>query len=129
MARASDERDVARQPQNFADAHILDTRADHLYIHTGTWLHNSLLPPTLHEGAAPTEQEVTAHDKSLFAPRLSSESFNEEWYVLLDNLAWCCTYGKKNCITTAMYSQDEPLSLGKISRITWSKVSEGVFRC
>ena len=95
----------------------------------GTWLHNSLLPPTLQEGPAPTAQQVEAHDKSLFTPRLTAQALNEEWHTALDSLAWCCTYGKKNCITTAIYSQDEPLTLSKIARITWAKVSEGTFRC
>jgi hypothetical protein len=92
-------------------------------------LHNSLLPPTLQEGPAPTAQQVEAHDKSLFTPRLTAQALNEEWHTALDSLAWCCTYGKKNCITTAIYSQDEPLTLSKIARITWAKVSEGTFRC
>jgi hypothetical protein len=42
----------------------------------------------LQEGAAPTEHEMAAHDKSLFTPRLSSEALNEEWHVALESLAW-----------------------------------------
>jgi hypothetical protein len=43
----------------------------------------------LQDSSPPTEQDVAAHDKSLFTPRLTLEAFNEEWHVALDSLAWC----------------------------------------
>ena len=63
--------------------------AAHLARAGGTWLHNTLLPPLLQEGSAPSQQEVANVDKSLFTPRLTTEAWNEEWAVALENLAWC----------------------------------------
>jgi hypothetical protein len=47
--------------------------------------------------------------------------------VALENLAFVCTYGKRNCLTGRMYTGE--LSLGKISGLVWSKLREGVTQC
>lgn len=96
----------------------------------GPWLHN-ILPPMLHEGQAPTEAEVTAASRhGLFSTEVLSSPLAclaLEWEMCLENLAFACTYGKRNCLTSQMYSGE--LSLGKVCRLVWGKLSEGVVRC
>ena len=50
-----------------------------------------------------------------------------EWAASLENLAFVCTYGKKNCLTGDMYRGE--LSLGKICSLVGAKLREGVVRC
>ena len=54
-------------------------------------------------------------------------SLRAENALALDSLAFACTYGKKNCLTNDMYSGE--LSYGKVCRLVWGKLSEGVVRC
>lgn len=93
----------------------------------GPWLHG-VLPAMLLEGAPPAAPAV-ASGGALSSPRalLDGRAWAEEWEVALDNLAFVCTYGKKNCLTNQMYSG--PLSLGKICSLVGGKLSEGVVRC
>ena len=55
------------------------------------------------------------------------EAFGVEWEVFLENLAFTCTYGKRNCLTGQMYNG--PLTLGKICSLVYGKLKEGVLRC
>jgi hypothetical protein len=93
----------------------------------GTWLH-SVLPAMLREGAPPKSTEL-AVDDGLFAGKgpFDSNAWAQEGQVALESLAWCCTYGKKNCLTSDMYRGD--LSLGKVWRLVYGKLSEGIVRC
>ena len=47
---------------------------------------------------------------------VSRTRFNLEREVCLDSLAFACTYGKTNCLTTDMYRGE--LSLGKVAILT-----------
>ena len=71
----------------------------------GTWLHG-VLPPMLQEGRPPSEADVaTAAGLGIFSlTGLQSPglSLRIEWEVALENLAFCCTYGKRNCLTSQM---------------------------
>jgi hypothetical protein len=93
----------------------------------GPWLHG-ILPAMLLEGPPPAAPAV-ASGGALASPRaiLDGRAWAEEWEVALENLAFVCTYGKKNCLTGQMYSG--PLSLGKICSLVGGKLSEGVVRC
>jgi hypothetical protein len=93
----------------------------------GAWLHG-MLPAMYLEGAPPAPPAVAAGG-ALASPRamLDTRAWAEEWDVALENLAFVCTYGKKNCLTSQMYTG--PLSLGKICSLVAGKLSEGVVRC
>ena len=96
----------------------------------GAWLHNQL-PPMYVEGKQPSEADVAmSAGLGLFSPAVLQDpslSFKVEYEVMLENLAFLCTYGKRNCLTGQMYSGE--LSLGKIASLVWGKLSEGTVRC
>ena len=74
----------------------------------GALLHG-LLPGTLVEVARPpTATEMTAASAvGLWCPaglKTFGASSEAEYNLALDSLAFCCTYGRKNCLTDAMYS-------------------------
>ncbi|KAL1508079.1 hypothetical protein AB1Y20_007673 [Prymnesium parvum] len=97
----------------------------------GAWLHG-VLPALLVDSPhppAPGEMSVVAANSlfSLSGLRQPVSAFRVEWDVLLENLAFTCTYGKRNCLTNDMYSGE--LSLGKIVSLVSAKLSEGVVRC
>ena len=91
------------------------------------WLHG-VLPQMLREGTPPPPS-LKVTDGVLASPYalLDSDAWAVEREVALENLAYICTYGKKNCLTSQMYSG--PLTLGKVSSLVWNKLSEGVIRC
>jgi len=93
----------------------------------GAWLHG-VLPATLREGGAPADASVIT-DGAFASPKalLDGGAWAMEWEVALENLAFVCTYGKKNCLTNSMYSGE--LTLGKVCRLVGGKLSEGVVRC
>eukprot|EP00931_Biecheleriopsis_adriatica_P116745 TRINITY_DN92347_c0_g1_i1.p1 TRINITY_DN92347_c0_g1~~TRINITY_DN92347_c0_g1_i1.p1 ORF type:complete len:215 (-),score=46.17 TRINITY_DN92347_c0_g1_i1:34-645(-) len=99
-------------------------RAGGAFVHT--WL-----PKLLQEGSAPTEAEVAAGATTGFfclnGLMDPGKSLSQEWAALLENIAFACTYGKRNCLTSQMYSGE--LSLGKICSLVYGKLSEGVIRC
>eukprot|EP00930_Biecheleria_cincta_P076821 TRINITY_DN64031_c0_g1_i1.p2 TRINITY_DN64031_c0_g1~~TRINITY_DN64031_c0_g1_i1.p2 ORF type:complete len:196 (-),score=19.88 TRINITY_DN64031_c0_g1_i1:28-615(-) len=97
----------------------------------GGYTVHGLLPKLLQEGAAPTEAEVAAGASvgcfclaGLLEP---GTSISQEWTALLENLAFVCTYGKRNCLTSQMYAGD--ITLGKICSLVSGKLSQGVVRC
>mmetsp|Transcript_118491 Transcript_118491/g.335123 ORF Transcript_118491/g.335123 Transcript_118491/m.335123 type:complete len:208 (-) Transcript_118491:36-659(-) len=96
----------------------------------GSFVHN-FLPACLREGGAPTDAEVTAATSAglfcLDGLRAPGESLASEWSVLVENLAFACTYGKRNCLTGQMYAG--PITLGKVCGLVYDKLSQGVFRC
>jgi hypothetical protein len=95
----------------------------------GAQLH-ALLPAMLREGPPPTQAQVDAAPKALFGQGVfasPSAVLSEEHSVLLENLAFCCSYGKTNCITNELYSGE--LSLGKICKTVGAKLAEGTLRC
>jgi len=97
----------------------------------GAFLHG-LLPPMLLEAQQPPTAEQMAAAATVGLYSLSGvkdfgNSAPQEWALALDSLAFVCTYGKKNCLTDAMYSGE--LSLGKITGLVWGKLREGVIRC
>eukprot|EP00928_Gymnodinium_smaydae_P090077 TRINITY_DN73932_c0_g1_i1.p1 TRINITY_DN73932_c0_g1~~TRINITY_DN73932_c0_g1_i1.p1 ORF type:complete len:217 (+),score=35.79 TRINITY_DN73932_c0_g1_i1:53-652(+) len=96
----------------------------------GATVHN-MLPQLLREGSTPSQADVDAGAQAglfclagLMAPLASMK---DEWAVLLENLAFVCTYGKRNCLTGQMYSGE--ITLGKIFTLVKGKLSEGVIRC
>merc|ERR1712205_158550 len=98
----------------------------------GGGLLHSFLPAMLHEGSRPPTAEEVAQLAnvglfSLDGLKQFGVSVGAEWALALDSLAWCCTYGKKNCLTDQMFA-GEPLSLGKILGLVWGKLREGVIR-
>ena len=96
----------------------------------GAWLHERL-PPNLVEGKQPSQADVAMAGGlglfSLSGLRSPSLSLAVEWEVALENIAFIATYGKRNCLTSQMYSGQ--LSLGKIVSLVWGKLSEGTLRC
>lgn len=88
-------------------------------------------PPQIESQQPPAPKEMaTAAANSLFSLgglRQPLPAFETEYEVLLENLAFACTYGRRNCLTSSMYSGE--LSLGKIVRLVGGKLSEGVVRC
>ena len=97
----------------------------------GALLHN-VLPPMLQETSRPpTDSEVASGaDVGLFSAQGLSAfgaCWGAECGLALDSLAYVCTYGKKNCLTSDMYRGD--LTLGKITGLVWGKLREGVVRC
>ena len=96
----------------------------------GTWLHG-VLPAMLQEGRPPSQADLeTAAGLGLFSltgMQSPSLSLGLEREIALENLAFCCTYGRRNCLTSQMYAGE--LSLGKILSLVWGKLSEGTMRC
>mmetsp|Transcript_17125 Transcript_17125/g.28680 ORF Transcript_17125/g.28680 Transcript_17125/m.28680 type:complete len:216 (+) Transcript_17125:21-668(+) len=91
------------------------------------WLHG-VLPTMLVEGAPPKPFELAVNNGIFSASGVfDPNAWAVERQVALESLAYVCTYGKKNCLTTQMYTGD--LSLGKIWRLVYGKLSEGVVRC
>ena len=77
--------------------------------------------------AAADAPRVRAASIDLFAGQFTAASIEAEWFVALESLAFCCTYSKTNCLTTAMYA--EPLSLHRVTQLVWNKLREGVIKC
>eukprot|EP00746_Dinoflagellata_sp_MGD_P073224 gnl/MRDRNA2_/MRDRNA2_29734_c0_seq1.p1 gnl/MRDRNA2_/MRDRNA2_29734_c0~~gnl/MRDRNA2_/MRDRNA2_29734_c0_seq1.p1 ORF type:complete len:230 (-),score=23.64 gnl/MRDRNA2_/MRDRNA2_29734_c0_seq1:41-634(-) len=98
---------------------------------TGGQFIHSMLPPLLHEGNAPTSQEMSAGSCSglfcLSGIMDPASSFAIEWATLLENLAFICTYGKRNCLTSEMYAGE--ITFGKIFSLVYGKLSSGVVKC
>jgi hypothetical protein len=95
----------------------------------GTALH-SMLPAMLREGQPPSAQEVEAAPVGLFGKSglaNPGDALADEYGVLVENLAFGCTYGKSNCLTNAMYTGE--LSLGKVVSLVSGKIAEGTLRC
>jgi len=95
----------------------------------GAWLH-SVIPPMLQEGSPPSDAELASASTGIFSLQgLSSlsVSLQEEWDVAIENLAFGCTYGKRNCITSAMY--DGKITLRKIVSLVGEKLGQGVLVC
>ena len=97
----------------------------------GTLLHG-VLPPMLQEGRTPSQADVAmAAGLGLFSltglMQSPSLSLGIEWEIALENFAFCCTYGKRNCLTGQMYVGE--LSLSKILSLVWGKLTEGTVRC
>ena len=120
---------------------------------------HGVLPAMWREGTAPTPAQLaTSADAGLFSAagaQSAGSSLALEYEVLLEVLAFFCTYGKRNCITSEMYAGEvcalrahlhtcmaecsccsvcvwvsvAQLSLGKIVRLVWSKVGQGVLSC
>ena len=98
----------------------------------GAGLLHGALPSMLHESnRPPTAEEIALSSSvglfSLDGLKNVGESLGAEYALALDSLAWCCSYGKKNCLTDQMYAGE--LSLGKICALVWGKLREGVIRC
>eukprot|EP00485_Elphidium_margaritaceum_P022573 CAMPEP_0202712938 /NCGR_PEP_ID=MMETSP1385-20130828/47579_1 /ASSEMBLY_ACC=CAM_ASM_000861 /TAXON_ID=933848 /ORGANISM="Elphidium margaritaceum" /LENGTH=109 /DNA_ID=CAMNT_0049373135 /DNA_START=260 /DNA_END=589 /DNA_ORIENTATION=- len=96
----------------------------------GAWLHRTI-PVMWREGNEPTSSEVSdVKDCGIFSlegVKDIIQSLKLENQVALENLAFMCTYGKRNCITQSMYRG--PLSYGKIFGLVWSKLSGGTVQC
>ena len=97
----------------------------------GALLHK-VLPPMLQETSRPpTESELAnCANVGLFSAQgvsALSACWGAECALALDSLAYVCTYGKKNCLTSDMYRGD--LTLSKITGLVWAKLREGVVRC
>lgn len=92
----------------------------------GTFVHG-LIPEMLREDLAPAELQTC--DGLLCQAALVSFRWQLalEWEVFVENLAFICTYGKNNCLTSQMYSGE--LSIGKIWTLVGAKLREGVIRC
>ncbi|CAE8697251.1 unnamed protein product [Polarella glacialis] len=92
---------------------------------------HGMLPALLQESHAPTQAEVDASiGIGLFGfagIKDLGNSLAVEWATLLENLAFACTYGKRNCLTSQMYAGD--ITLGKICSLVWGKLSSGVLQC
>ena len=97
----------------------------------GKWLHGQLPPMLVEDNRPPSDADVAmAADLGLFSLgglRYPMLSLSVEWEVALENIAFICTYGKRNCLTSQMYSGT--LTLGKIVSLVWGKLSEGIVRC
>ena len=98
----------------------------------GAALMHGLMPGMLIESPRPPTPDEMARASavglfSLEGVKTFGVSLGAEYMLALDSLAWCCTYGKKNCLSDAMYSGE--LSLGKITSLVWGKLREGVIRC
>ena len=95
----------------------------------GIWLHG-VIPPMLQEGGAPTDAELASAPGGIFSLQgitSPAQGLSEEWESSLENLAFVCTYGKRNCITSAMYSGE--ITLGKIASLVGEKLGQGVLVC
>jgi len=90
----------------------------------GAFLHGAL-PACLVAGPAPTAREISdGASWGLFAgepARLSAECD-----LALESLAWCVTYGEKNCLT-ADVARDP--SLSNMASLVYGKLKQGVLRC
>ena len=96
----------------------------------GAWLHG-VVPDMLREGKPPTPEQMAAAAPVLFGPhgvQNGGASLSFAWELMLENLAYTCTYGRKNCLTDKIYGSG-PLTLGKIVGPVAGKLSEGVVRC
>ena len=85
----------------------------------------------LREGKPPTPEQMAAAAPVLFGPhgvQNGGASLSFAWELMLENLAYTCTYGRKNCLTDKIYGSG-PLTLGKIVGPVAGKLSEGVVRC
>ena len=95
----------------------------------GAWVHG-LLPRMLQEGLPPTQQDIDQASPGLFSLDTFSDPVGratEEYESFLENLAFCCTYGKQNCLTSQMYSGE--ITLGKIVSLVADKLGQGVLIC
>lgn len=92
---------------------------------------HGMIPALLQEGSTPTKSEVDAGALAglfcLQGAMKPAASLATEWKVLLENLAFACTYGKRNCLTNDMYAGE--LTLGKICGLVAGKLRQGVVSC
>ena len=104
----------------------------------GASLVHSLCPEMLYEGSKrpPSDDEVARAASvglySLGGLKTFGASLTAEYALALDSLAWCCTYGKKNCLTDQMFGRSSNVyseGLGKIIGLVWGKLREGIIRC
>eukprot|EP00941_MAST-03F_sp_MAST-3F-sp1_P005321 g5321.t1 len=97
----------------------------------GIFVHNYLLPKLLLEGKPPSSYDISAAQElglfSIEGLKSAFQSLSHEYVVLLENLAFACTYGKRNCLTNQMYTG--PITASKIFNLVWGKVSQGIFNC
>lgn len=84
----------------------------------GAWLYSSVLPPMLQEGPAPMVHPVP--DGGRVEQRVTYSARQSRMVLHL----W-----QEKLHYYRNYPQNEPLTVSKIARITWAKVSEGTFRC
>jgi hypothetical protein len=98
----------------------------------GRFLHHNLPAMLIESSKPPTDFELGAASAtglySLEGLKSVGTALPAEYALALDTLAFVCTYGKKNCLTDAMYS-GQPLTLGKIAGLVGGKLREGVVRC
>ena len=94
---------------------------------------HEVLPTIFREGRTPSSDELSRTSNvgvfcvsALFDPWLAIKT---EYCVFLENLAWLCTYGKKNCLTSQIYSGREQLSFGRIVSLVFAKLRSGVVMC
>ena len=82
----------------------------------GAWLHG-VVPDMLREGKPPTPEQMAAAAPVLFGPhgvQNGGASLSFAWELMLENLAYTCTRGRKNCLTDKIYGSG-PLTLGRSS--------------
>mmetsp|Transcript_8056 Transcript_8056/g.17500 ORF Transcript_8056/g.17500 Transcript_8056/m.17500 type:complete len:174 (-) Transcript_8056:87-608(-) len=98
---------------------------------SGGALINPILPYCLMENKPPTQPQIDAAAQAgifCFAGICNPvASLSLEWALLLENLAFACTYGKRNCLTEQMYAGE--ITLGKICGLVVGKLRQGVVRC
>jgi len=98
----------------------------------GQFVHNLLPPMLLEKPTPPTGAEIaSAASAGLYCmegAKSLGTSVSAEYALALDSLAFTCTYGQKNCLTTDMYRGGPP-SLGKILGLVGGKLREGIIRC
>eukprot|EP00501_MAST-03F_sp_TOSAG23-6_P001725 GSMAST32.ASY1.ANO1.1799.1 assembled CDS len=96
----------------------------------GGWLHNTLLE-SLKESSEPTDAELVEAQHLGFSSLEGLQNpiimLTLEKEIALENLAFVCTYGKRNCLTNEMYTGQ--ISLGKIFSLVYAKLSQGIVRC
>ena len=93
------------------------------------WIHG-IVPRLVQEGMPPSPQDVAQSSPGVFALDAISDPsgrVSEEWESFLENLAFTCTYGKTNCLTSQMYSGR--ITLGKIISLVGDKLGQGVIAC
>eukprot|EP00729_Bicosta_minor_P011733 gene11733-3104_t len=95
----------------------------------GAWFHG-VLPQMLVKGSPPSQQEMDAAANLIFSLD-AVKDIGPTWAtaseLFTENLAFCCTYGKTNCLTNEMYTGE--LSVGKCVRLAGNKLAGGTVAC